>query len=110
MIDAWGAQCETGKSSHLSTAGYHWLASNYTQNVFNTVAPPNYRYPTCIAGTTNPGFSSDRNGLYPARSRHPGGVNAAIADGSVNFISSTIDWLVYQGLGTRSGGESVSIQ
>ena len=107
-IDAWGVQCEAGKSDHLSSNGWHWQAGIMTQTIFNTVAPPNYRYPTCIAPNP-PGMASDRDGLYPARSRHPGGCNTAFADGAVRFVSDTIEWDLYQGLGTRAEGEVVSV-
>jgi len=40
-----------------------------------------------------------------ARSAHPGGVNVALADGSVRFIADTIDMVTWQALGTRAGGE-----
>jgi prepilin-type processing-associated H-X9-DG protein len=79
-----------------------------TQNVFNTVAPPNYKYPTCIS-VAPPGMASDRDGLYPARSRHPGGVNTVMADGSVQFIAGDVNWDLYQALGTRDRGESVEL-
>jgi prepilin-type N-terminal cleavage/methylation domain-containing protein len=41
-----------------------------------------------------------------ARSGHPGGVVAAMGDGSVNFFVDSIDLLVWQGLSTRAGGEA----
>lgn len=41
-----------------------------------------------------------------ARSKHPGGVNVALADGSVRFVSETIDLAVWRYIGTRSGRES----
>ncbi len=40
-----------------------------------------------------------------ARSLHRGGVNLAMADGSVHFAQDTIDTLVWQALGTRAGEE-----
>jgi len=43
-----------------------------------------------------------------ARSAHPGGVNAAMGDGSVRFVKSSISRTVWQALGTRSGGEVIS--
>jgi prepilin-type processing-associated H-X9-DG protein len=107
-INAWGIQCEANKNDHLSSNGWHWQAANMTQTVFNTVAPPNYQYPTCIA-VNPPGMASDRDGLYPARSRHPGGVNTAMVDGSVQFIANNIEWNLYQALGTRAGGEAVEV-
>jgi prepilin-type N-terminal cleavage/methylation domain-containing protein len=41
-----------------------------------------------------------------ARSYHSGGVNVAIGDGSVRFISETINLSVWQALGSSSGRES----
>jgi len=46
-------------------------------------------------------------GVNAARSRHPGGVNAAMADGSTQFVTESIDYNIWQALGTRSGGEVV---
>jgi prepilin-type processing-associated H-X9-DG protein len=40
-----------------------------------------------------------------ARSRHPGGVNACLCDGSVQFIANGIDKAVWHGLWTRAGNE-----
>ncbi len=43
--------------------------------------------------------------LTGARSRHPGGVNACLCDGSVRFISETIEKATWRALWTRGGGE-----
>lgn len=107
-INAWGYQCSLGIGSHLSSNGWGWMGSNYTQTVFNTVAPPNWRYPTCIA-TGPPGYSSDRDGIYPSRSEHGVGSMHAMADGSVQFINDTIDYNLYQYLGTKNGGEKAQL-
>ena len=40
-----------------------------------------------------------------ARSRHTGGVNAAFLDGSVRFITTSVDPLTWYGLFTVAGGE-----
>jgi prepilin-type N-terminal cleavage/methylation domain-containing protein len=44
-----------------------------------------------------------------ARSYHTGGVNLVAADGSVHFITDTIDPVVYKGFGSRNGGERSAI-
>jgi prepilin-type N-terminal cleavage/methylation domain-containing protein/prepilin-type processing-associated H-X9-DG protein len=44
-----------------------------------------------------------------ARSRHSGGVNTALGDGSVRFIAIDVDLTVWHGMGTRAGQELISI-
>lgn len=41
-------------------------------------------------------------------SRHPGGINALFADGSVRFIKSAINPIPWRALATRAGGEVLS--
>jgi prepilin-type N-terminal cleavage/methylation domain-containing protein/prepilin-type processing-associated H-X9-DG protein len=41
-----------------------------------------------------------------ARSKHSGGVNAALADGSVRFVTDSVDLATWRAMGTRAGGES----
>ena len=43
-------------------------------------------------------------------SRHTGGANFAYSDGSVRFLSQAVDPLVYSSLGSRNGGEVVSVE
>lgn len=42
-----------------------------------------------------------------ARSRHPGGVNAAMCDASVRFVSDGIDLRAWRALATRAGSEVI---
>jgi prepilin-type N-terminal cleavage/methylation domain-containing protein len=108
-IKAWGIQCANRTYDHLSSNGWGWMGANYTQTMFNTVAQPNWIYPSCIATTSLPGYSSDRDGIYPSRSEHGAGSMHALADGSVRFFTDTIDYNTYQMLGTKAGGETVSL-
>ena len=43
------------------------------------------------------------------KSNHPGGAHFTFADGSAHFINEDIDFVVYNYLGTRAGGELVSL-
>jgi len=45
--------------------------------------------------------------FYGAGSPHPGGFNAATADGAVHFIKNTIERIVFKHLVTRNGGEVI---
>jgi prepilin-type N-terminal cleavage/methylation domain-containing protein/prepilin-type processing-associated H-X9-DG protein len=67
------------------------------QNYTHTV-PPNYKGYDC-------GNFSITAAHIAARSFHVGGVNVCFADGSVHFISDTINFATWQALGTRAGGE-----
>jgi prepilin-type processing-associated H-X9-DG protein len=42
-----------------------------------------------------------------SRSRHPGGVNVVMADGSARFVKQTIDLKTWKALGSIAGGEVV---
>jgi len=110
-VTLWGHRClehvTRYPAHHRGTNGWAWFGSNYTQTVFNTVVPPNWEFPTCIADNDAPGYSSDRDGIYPSRSQHPGGAVHAAVDGTTQFIVDEIDYDLYQALGTRAGGEKV---
>ncbi len=43
------------------------------------------------------------------KSMHPGGANLMMCDGSVRFIQDQIDYELYNGLGSRAAGESVTV-
>ena len=44
-----------------------------------------------------------------SRSRHPGGVNVVLCDGSVHFINEVIDVFLWQAMGTINRGEVVQV-
>jgi len=57
--------------------------------------------------TTCTGVAGDRASNFS--SEHPGGGNFGFTDGSVHFLSETIDMPTYQALSSRAGGEVVSV-
>jgi len=50
-------------------------------------------------------IKSSGHGLSTARSRHPGGVNVWMCDGSVRFIDDSISLATWRAIATRSGNE-----
>jgi hypothetical protein len=44
------------------------------------------------------------------KSAHPSGAHFVMVDASAQFIQESIDYEVYNGLGTRAGGESFPVQ
>ncbi|HUT95033.1 MAG TPA: DUF1559 domain-containing protein [Thermoguttaceae bacterium] len=104
-VAQYGANCLAQITNHHSHAGREWCSGLGWQTWFNTIAPPNWKFPTCQE-CVGCGWG-DSNGVIPARSYHPGGANHALGDASVRFISETVDTKTYQYLGTRAGGETV---
>jgi len=49
--------------------------------------------------------TGDGTGGVASRSRHEGGVQVLLGDGSARFISENIDKLIYRGLITIQGNE-----
>jgi prepilin-type N-terminal cleavage/methylation domain-containing protein/prepilin-type processing-associated H-X9-DG protein len=107
QLDSYGTSCLAGIGNHYSHTGREWACVQGTQSMFNELAPPNWQYPSCD-NCTGCGWM-DSAGVFPARSRHPGGVNATMADASVRFMSSTVDLTTWQGIGSRAGGEVVTV-
>jgi prepilin-type N-terminal cleavage/methylation domain-containing protein/prepilin-type processing-associated H-X9-DG protein len=80
---------------------------------FSTIYPPNSTVGDNVMGYCQPipgapcGSQSVGNNYALARSRHTNGVNAAMADGSVRFVSNSITPSTWQWTGTRAGGEVI---
>jgi prepilin-type processing-associated H-X9-DG protein len=105
-ITAIGAAAQS-PAGELSNNGTLWAWYGHSQSLLNTVVPPNWRYPTTAARCC-PGGAHDWSwGAISPRSMHPGGVNAALGDGSVRFITETVNLLTFQRLGNRKDGQVV---
>lgn len=92
-----------------------WCDGRVHHSGFTTVYPPNteVRY-TYNGGVYDIDYNSQQEGrdmnrpTYAAvtsRSFHPGGVNIVRMDGSVDFVSESIDVSVWRALGTADGRE-----
>ena len=93
----------------LHNNGQQWAWYGHTNSQFNTAAPPNWKIQNNGAGGVGVGGAGwawdSCTGLVPARSRHTGGVNACLADGSVRFITDSINLLTWQCLGNAKDGQ-----
>ena len=90
--------------------------------IWNDWAHPNHAIGTCAippntgvtVGTGSPpSLGKEDSGNWPERysfrSRHPGGLQFALADGSVRFIAETIPLQTYRAIATIKGGETVNL-
>jgi prepilin-type N-terminal cleavage/methylation domain-containing protein/prepilin-type processing-associated H-X9-DG protein len=114
----------TGKVKAGGPIGHtRWANGGVYYSGFTTAMPPNQTVSTVsrATGTADAGQNVamdwdwvDENDGGPtfmslsASSKHPGGVNALFADGSVHFIKNTVNPITWYGLGTIAGGEVIS--
>lgn len=106
----------TGSFTTDTAPGFRWADGAAWFAGFTTILPPNGA--SCAQSA-----SHWELGIYTPSSRHPGGVNVALADGSVRFVAETVDtgnleadfpsasggglspYGVWGALGSKSGGE-----
>jgi prepilin-type N-terminal cleavage/methylation domain-containing protein/prepilin-type processing-associated H-X9-DG protein len=101
-----GTPVTLGVTNQSSDAGRQWLNGQMYTTRYTHVMPPNSL--SCARPTGNGAMGSSINnqgGAMTATSRHSGGVNIAMADGSVHFVSDSIDLGIWRGLATINGRE-----
>jgi prepilin-type processing-associated H-X9-DG protein len=92
--------------------GFSWWGDAAT---FESYSTPNSSFPDvlfsplyCINRSPNPPCTVATTALpemYAARSRHPGGVNVAMVDGSVHFTKDSVDLRAWRAMSTAAGSE-----
>jgi prepilin-type processing-associated H-X9-DG protein len=94
--------CQSANPQNLSyqcfSSGGAWLGDDNTGTAYTHVVPPN---------TTNCVWLANLTFAITASSGHDNGVNVLLCDGSVHFITNSINLSTWQALGTRNGGEVV---
>jgi prepilin-type N-terminal cleavage/methylation domain-containing protein/prepilin-type processing-associated H-X9-DG protein len=91
--------------------GFSWANGEYRTTLYNHARVPNSPVLDCLAALMS---TPDLARMYAgygwraARSRHPGGVNVVMADGSGQFVGDSVDPAVWKALATRAGGEALA--
>jgi len=99
--DAWfDKECNKSTSPRWSWKGEYWALGRAGKG-------------SCITFSLRPNGKSCQeevwdplDGSICASSRHPGGVNVAMLDGSVQYVSNSINFKVWWAMGSRNGSES----
>jgi prepilin-type processing-associated H-X9-DG protein len=93
---------KAGTTNQDNSIGSYWAAGRATHGpMVNELYTPNSPNQDCYS-------YAQYTGVKTMRSRHPGGVNAAMADGSVRFFKNSVNQLTWWSLGSKAGGEVVS--
>ena len=103
VVLAWLKSC-SGGADQYKFLSEDWAFSLPGYTLGTIILPPNPPYPNCMTETSG---RQDSPGVYGLSSYHPGGVNVALADGSVRFVTNSIQPQTWRALGTRAGGEVV---
>jgi prepilin-type processing-associated H-X9-DG protein len=107
----------SGWTSSIKYVGHQYYRAVPSNSHYSHTLPPNWNRKVS-SGTQHyscGAYLGDAGGTYPwlmhiaASSYHTGGVNVAFADGSVRFIRDTIDFATWKAIGTRDGGEVVTV-
>ncbi len=87
-----------GSSPALRGRGTSWAFSGAINSLTNGYSTPNSPIPDVVTHWT---------GFFAPRSHHPGGAHVAMGDGSVHFLSDSIDADLHRGLHSRNGDEAI---
>jgi prepilin-type N-terminal cleavage/methylation domain-containing protein/prepilin-type processing-associated H-X9-DG protein len=102
--------CKTAKMWNVTNRrGFQWISGEYRCAAYNHYFPPNHVDPDCVTHSTDAATVFTTFGWRAARSRHAGGVNVALGDGSIRFVSNAVNLNTWRALATRSGNETSTI-
>ncbi|MBY0461146.1 MAG: DUF1559 domain-containing protein, partial [Gemmataceae bacterium] len=111
---------EVNQGQGLDARGFAWWGG---ASGFSTLYPPNTTAPDVMTGawcnTADPRNApcttaaaappSELGRRQFARSRHTGGVNVALSDASVRFVTNNVDVATWRAAGTAQGGEVLTL-
>ncbi len=94
----------------------HYVGQQYYRNlpqnfVYTHTVPINWNKRSSNTATQK--YNCGTNGFnavhQAASSYHTGGANVGMADGSVRFVTDSTDFLIWQAVGSRAGGEVANL-
>ena len=120
------AALAAGGSTFSVDAGHtEWVCGRALHIGFTTLLPPNTSVKASVDGATydvdvfgvreltrtaaSNNTPTPIRGVVTARSHHNGLVNVSMMDGSVTSVGSDVDPVIWQGLGSRAGGENAPL-
>jgi prepilin-type N-terminal cleavage/methylation domain-containing protein/prepilin-type processing-associated H-X9-DG protein len=99
---------QTAQWNQSDPRGFAWVNGEFRCGLYNHYMTPNSATFDCmgvqLGGTVKVAFTP--YGWRTARSNHPGGVNVALADGSLRFVGDEVDAATWTALSTIAGGET----
>jgi prepilin-type N-terminal cleavage/methylation domain-containing protein/prepilin-type processing-associated H-X9-DG protein len=113
-FNAWLQQCAqqipaaNAMGNPYNELGQDWCVGLFFHTLGNILVGPNPPYPNCGADMYGLGDTDDDYGYFGLSSRHPGGCNVLMADGSVRFLKNSVSQLTLWSLGSRAQGEVIS--
>jgi prepilin-type N-terminal cleavage/methylation domain-containing protein/prepilin-type processing-associated H-X9-DG protein len=109
LVDAEVASCRAAGPSTTPRftgpyewSGGRWADGNALYTRYHHIFPP--LEPSCLLGGSE---DNDSPSVVTATSRHRGGVNLLLVDGSVRFVRGTVADAPWRALGSITGGEVV---
>ena len=119
MPTAPAAICSLGGEFKTNSGHTEWVDGRAHQSGFTTVFTPNTVVRCVVSGVPyDVDWNNQQEGksltvptfaAVTARSYHPAGIMTVLVDGSVHFVSNSIDRGVWQALSTRDGGEAAQL-
>jgi prepilin-type N-terminal cleavage/methylation domain-containing protein/prepilin-type processing-associated H-X9-DG protein len=96
-----------GPGGQFCCGGRNWLHGDYATSRYNHLMPPNSKSCTHGSGNLTAIPVNEEGSATTASSRHNGGVNLAMADGSTHFVVDSVDRLIWNAAGSRNGEETL---
>jgi prepilin-type N-terminal cleavage/methylation domain-containing protein/prepilin-type processing-associated H-X9-DG protein len=97
----------TTGSGQFPCRGRNWVHGDYTTTRYTHIMPPNGKSCSQTAGSFNAISMNEHGSATTASSRHPGGVNVAMADSSVQFVADEVDPASWWALGSSNNSDFI---